>query len=605
MKRHPLRTGAMPLIVVATMLAPALAADAPPDEAARQALFQGLNLSISSTPPTDIPGGAGSAGLVDASAFAWQEFIALNWPALQQNGQVVRDKPDPQAVFGSPGSGPLVWETFRHKVEIFPGSNSPSDPPHGYNSGTQGDPHGYSAPPVYVYSPTIYPNGGQVGACPGQPAVAQAPWINLDETSEIGLTDMYAGVLSNVAPSTSNSAPTQFRYLAKANSAEYNYVVNQNLWYAGPNTPLQARIDAWTAGISAGVPADPGSVVTLPAGTIEVKSAWRMLAPGEDATRYHTNTVRYYEADASGVPCYWQAEWALAALHIIQKTPSAPYFVFATFEQADNIVQPDGTPIENAAGAMVQQPVWATPTTPYLFYQDRANNPIVGTNDAYCTNIGSRLYYHEIPAAGDFQGTPVGGNICVNKRYEPIPYEIQQINTIFQNQIRDYNASNGLSTSPWLNYKLVSVQAVPFNKSDIVTTFNSTRQRGSYYQANIVVETDYTLQQFSGRIADDNAPTDYPKPDSQPETKNGYQPNFQNVYLPEGNSFKTYQMGGCMGCHGNAQLGGTDFSFLFGGNTLSAKPDLPDPDDAAEARAFYRARLSDLLSLPAESTAAK
>src|ERR1041384_146994 len=29
-------------------------------------------------PPTDIPGGAGSANLQSASVFAWQEFIALN-----------------------------------------------------------------------------------------------------------------------------------------------------------------------------------------------------------------------------------------------------------------------------------------------------------------------------------------------------------------------------------------------------------------------------------------------------------------------------------------------------------------------------------------------
>jgi hypothetical protein len=36
---------------------------------------------ITSTPPADIPGGAKNASLQAAAIFAWQEFIALNWPA--------------------------------------------------------------------------------------------------------------------------------------------------------------------------------------------------------------------------------------------------------------------------------------------------------------------------------------------------------------------------------------------------------------------------------------------------------------------------------------------------------------------------------------------
>src|ERR1043165_6082455 len=53
-------------------------------------------------PPSDINGGAASATLQDASLFAWQEFIALNWPAVNQTGQVnTRDVPDSTAIFGS------------------------------------------------------------------------------------------------------------------------------------------------------------------------------------------------------------------------------------------------------------------------------------------------------------------------------------------------------------------------------------------------------------------------------------------------------------------------------------------------------------------------
>src|ERR1700722_16169462 len=77
--------------------------------------------------PSDITGGAPAATLQQAAAFAWQEFIALNWPAMA--GQ--RDVADPNQKFG-PGSGPLVWQMFRGKVEIF-------------NLTKDGAPPGYSA----------------------------------------------------------------------------------------------------------------------------------------------------------------------------------------------------------------------------------------------------------------------------------------------------------------------------------------------------------------------------------------------------------------------------------------------------------------------------
>jgi len=74
---------------------------------------------INAALPTDVRGGAPNATLRDASLFAWQEFIALNWPALPGE----RDQADAAQNFGDPSfGGPLVWQTFRSKVEIYPGS---------------------------------------------------------------------------------------------------------------------------------------------------------------------------------------------------------------------------------------------------------------------------------------------------------------------------------------------------------------------------------------------------------------------------------------------------------------------------------------------------
>src|SRR5271170_3232095 len=94
-----------------------------------------IAIDVNPALPSDISGGAPSATLQQSAAFAWQEFIALNWPALA--GQ--RDAADPSQLFGVQ-SGPLVWQTFRSKVEIFnltsglvPPGYSATSPDYGYN----------------------------------------------------------------------------------------------------------------------------------------------------------------------------------------------------------------------------------------------------------------------------------------------------------------------------------------------------------------------------------------------------------------------------------------------------------------------------------------
>ena len=112
-----------------------------------------IPIVISSKVPNELNpenGGAPNATPDQAAAFAWQEFIALNWPAGPQEGMPnQRDTPSAQYNFGDPkATGPLVWETLRGKVEIFPGINSPPGYP-----GTNRDPSfGYDSLPQYNYS---------------------------------------------------------------------------------------------------------------------------------------------------------------------------------------------------------------------------------------------------------------------------------------------------------------------------------------------------------------------------------------------------------------------------------------------------------------------
>ena len=128
-------------------------------------------------------GGAPNATPAQAAAFAWQEFIALNWPATKQSGKEgQRDAPSAACHFGDPScTGPTVWETFRSKVEIFPGVGSPP----GY-SALDKTSFGYDALPQYNYNQAV-------PACDPAQQNDPVPWVNLDETDQITLDNMYAG----------------------------------------------------------------------------------------------------------------------------------------------------------------------------------------------------------------------------------------------------------------------------------------------------------------------------------------------------------------------------------------------------------------------------
>lgn len=557
-------------------------------------------------PPTEI---SPNANLSEAADFAWKEFIALNWPTIKGNDQSIRrEAPNTNLPLGYDSRlVPLVWESYREKVEIFPGTNSPNDPPHGSGgSHPASDLYGYNDPPKYVYSTESLSNG-EANACPGSHSnFYGTPWVNLDETSEINIAKMFTGKLNDVAPSSNNSAPEQIRYVAKANKIEYEYVVKNQLWYEGKDSKLAVREKIWTAALEGNKAPNPDDVVTLPDNSIEVKAAWRPQHRDDNPDRFHSTIVRYYEyiSAADQRPCYFQADWNLISLHIIQRPKGAKYFVFATFEQADNLTRANGDPLEDDDGN-VKAPIPEQPTEPALTYKDDPMNPQVSKVGGFCENPGKRLYFRELPQDPSQTATPAGtppdNKICVDKRYEAIPAAIIASNAKYHKILMDYNTYTGkLPYMRWLHYKLVNVQLVPFNLADISNDSESSKQKSSYFQSNSVVETDYTLQQFQGRVSH-NAPTLYPnqlKPAQVIPVGGIKGVLFSNVNIPNGQTFTHYQMGGCMGCHGNSQYLGHDFSFLVGGNLFSRNPEVPNPkpDDLEKNQELTLARFGNLQS---------
>ncbi len=545
-------------------------------------------ITVSPAVPADIPGGAQSATLQEAAVFAWQEFIALNWPAVAQTGASGdRETPDTTKRFGEvdPTLGtPLVWETFRHKLEIYPGT---------------GTPHGganYDALPQYIYNPPkVNTSDGQVQPCAA--ADPNTPWNNLDEKSEIGLDEMFAG-----AGPGAQFTGQQILYEAKANRVEYSYVF-LNGWYAGVpsviitntknflNTNKQSPPPGSTT-----EPASPESgVVSFPNGTIELKAAWRQLTSAELASgRFHTARVRFYQTLDNNPqnPCYQDAEWGLVALHIIHKTPTAPYFIYATFGQADNLLTEAGTAVEDENGNLIANQT-ATPLDPMITSQNAvsANPPTpssVQTLTPAMANSGppaNLLYYVNTPAGT----SEPQGFVYVNRRIHSIPDTVITVNQAAHGAIMAYNQANNLSDSPWLYYKLVSVQWQPIDKPTPGVDYTAA-DAATYYQANIVVETDYNLQVFSGRFQQGYPNTNgmtVEDPTNPSITKNitNLITDFNLDGTPTKNVIANQQefnMGGCMGCHGNAQVNfGADFSFILLGAGGNNAPDVTGPGTPA------------------------
>lgn len=499
---------------------------------------------ISQDVPHDVPAGGAcatepfaAACIQELAIFAWQEFIALNWVAQDPATSGIRGRPapfsDPNTGFldiapDATGSYPLlVWQTYRHKNELFPADGTT---PMQFDSRT----------PTYDYANNPRPGTGVNGQVPKLNL-----FNNLDETSQIGLANMYAHS-SATPPNSDPASGIRIAYEAKVNRAVYQYIVDNgltnetnlsNAYLAtgpiyGPQNIPNVGICKPPAGVSL------RSIILLPCGdngiagdagegAIEVKAAWRALTTDEVAKgRFYMRNVIYYTGQSSPPPLapgqkpqvFNNAVWGLVALHIIHKTKSFPAFVFASWEQVDNY--DDVTP---------------------------ANS--------------QNLAFHNVGDAKALADIPVTRNHAINS---PIPPVNDAVHAVFT------DPTTGNPKTVWQYYKLIGVQATPVNGPPPATA--TPDELSYYYMANLMVETNQVLQNFTGSV------------DS---TLNGGKQI--NVYV-NGDANNPYQMGGCQGCHGfQGQYLGGDMSVLIAnGYSNTVLPESIDANDATSIRTYRR-----------------
>lgn len=290
--------------------------------------------------------------------------------------------------------------------------------------------------------------------------------------------------------------------------------------------------------------ADPDALP--PVGSVQTKAAWLQLSPAEAASgRFHTTEAIYYRSpDPKNLEslCYEVDTFGLLGLHIIQRVHSASFdrvapglyapggtFVFATWEHTSLENEPSGYYYANYFA-------FPGPVTALFKYP-------------FTTDLTPFPNFHRAP----------NGAIPVVRE---MPYPLattSQVNAAVHAQLG--------AGSVWRNYRLIGTQFMPAGSEAESTAFNQ-----PHYLANLVVETNDGLQKFQGLPPGVSAVSGTPmrgnlapyftqKVDIR-GTAALFERDYANVIFNR-ELRNPVNMGGCMGCHGVAQLKGFNFSFVF------------------------------------------
>ena len=214
--------------------------------------------------------------------------MALVWPAsASQRGEA-------EAAKSLGDSGPRAFETYKPLWEVF---------------------HRDGTPPTANFDAYDSAAHNVCGAQAGFGKSVLASYSGLDEVAQFGPGEL----LPPLVAQNGRYIRTETLY----NRIAYDYIVGKKLYLrsALPQIPSPR-------------PAEP--VLQFPDGAIVLKAAWLDLSGFTDAekSRYyqHTATLR----DAATGRCA-QATMGLVGLHIVQKTPSRPQWIWTTFEQVDAV----------------------------------------------------------------------------------------------------------------------------------------------------------------------------------------------------------------------------------------------------------------------------
>lgn len=392
--------------------------------------------------PVDVANATASPGpsQADWSNFAWQTFVALNWPATTPSPvpsgapSGVSGLPNQQLPIGASASNgamiPTVWLTYRTDGNTFlPGAQNP---------GTWGSP------------PSPMPCG-MPSAAPYTVAPGFNPMI-LDLSSKLGNAEE-AFIDAPLIEQTG----WYVTYDIRLDMSEYTYI-QQNGYYNGATQIAAFKPNANPTFVP--FPKNGTESMNLPPaaqfGALEIKAAWRVLDPVADKAvipRYYTQTGYFIQPNGTCTP---PTLFGLIGLHILRLTPTTgSTWFWATFEHVDNVNPPPGSP---------EPPTLASPGTP----------------NGSCTsppyNVAPTAPPSNVP--WNNQNPPV--NVCMVTNVSP---NVQQINQTWQ---------NNLAGTVWANYQMIDTinpstpgttpYPIPITSATVNTNILANTSMETYFQ---------------------------------------------------------------------------------------------------------------------------
>lgn len=466
--------------------------------------------------------------------FAWRQFIHFNSPTRKNGTNTAGKSPINRGVqdssrgfvdsgdthFYSNGknmsnnfsSNILLWESFAHRVELFPNNGVAQ------TSGIE------NLTPNYKFTNKAA-NNTTLTVDP-----TQARFNNLDENSQIGLDYIYFPK-NGSKPNDNPINDDIILFQAKVNDVEYTHVANNSGSTAPPSFELPP------------MSGNPGE-------SVEIKAAWRYAgtSSGIDTSRYHIAEANYYTEDSSGVAKVHTATFALVGLHIIRKMENYDTFVYSTFEHVDNLRKNGGTGADTGVyfyttyDELSYNAPPATPVTPDQSAHSNGYQPnAIVNNGATRSSVllpkqGAVTKSNNYPfISGGPYTIPVNGAGPIKVAEDgsktlAVSNVNREVHTTMHN-------SGQFNNSVWQYYTLKGIQPVPTDEDTSIAGKDNPLTQDFYLANNVIESSRPGVQLFKGGF-------------------NLTGNTFYN-HREQGNIFNIpdhtgKNMGGCMGCHGNA-----------------------------------------------------
>jgi len=324
--------------------------------------------------------------------YSWNSFLALNWPGSTAN---CADDTGKNIVNVQSGDGTYVtWQTYMPSEKVFVNP-------------------GYQKPAAWCSGNGLAAGANRVFDLEAK-SVAAAKKLG---GAFLKISEPGGDVLQASGDVVTDQSKRWLRYERLMNQTEYNYIVPDR-W----NAPQLQNM------------ANNNQRIVIPQGSIEIKSAWKVLTPDEinKKTYFTTQAIVCNTPDGQKTPCDDKpVTLGLVGLHIVHQTNDGGTMFWSTFEQKDN------------------DTVFFNPTNPAPVNTDFAKQPFTELN-ASCQVINDPTQIKRV--------TPIPASADVNNYYQQL-----------------------LAGSVFANYRLISTQWT----TGVGTTAVGTPQN----VANIALET--------------------------------------------------------------------------------------------------------------------